>query len=223
MSAKLAHLGMIQGVITRLAGFSANAKNFCITIIAALVGISFQQHLPELLPATFLVVVIFALLDIYYLAQERRFRRYYKMMADRQLPEATKLDLSPSRLTFGQYWSATRSFSTGGFYLLLLIVTALILLVAYDRPEAGMERSSGAAGRAGPLSSSPAHIAGDQSADRERMAEQNRTATGGGVRELVESESSSTGAQERAVANRRLQSSANTSADGDVRPRSNDK
>ncbi len=189
MSAKLAHLGMIQGIITRMAGFSANAKNFCITIIAALVGISFQQRLPELLPAALVVVAVFAVLDIYYLAQERRFRRHYKAVVSRQLAEGGRLDLSPPKLTFGQYWSATRSFSTGGFYALLLIVTALILLVAYGRPEAGMERIGGSASAAEARpSAQPNGLSPDQGSHRERMAEQNRSAASVRVRELPEPE-----------------------------------
>lgn len=135
LSAKLAHLNMVQTIISRLAGFSASAKNFCVTIIAALAGIAFQQRLPLLLLVAAFVVLMFATLDIYYLAQERRFRTLYQAIADRPLPEARQLDLAPPPLTSRQYWQAARSFSTGGFYLLLLIVTAAILFVAYGRSD----------------------------------------------------------------------------------------
>ena len=135
MSTRLAHLGMIQGIISRLAGFSANAKNLSITVVAAIAGISYQQRLPILFFAAGIVIVLFAALDIYYLAQERRFRSHYKVVVDRPLTDARKLDLDPAKLTFGQYLAATRSFSTGGFYLLLLIVAGVILPIAYERSD----------------------------------------------------------------------------------------
>ena len=57
LSARVGHLNMIQGVVSRLATFSANAKNFCITVVAALLGIAFQQYLPLLLLAAAFVVI----------------------------------------------------------------------------------------------------------------------------------------------------------------------
>lgn len=147
LTARIGHLNMIQGVVTRLATFSANAKNFCITVVAALLGIAFQQHLPLLLLVAALVVLSFAALDVYYLAQERRFREFYRLVADRRLADAGKLDLSPSKLTLWDYLNGIRSFSTGGFYLLLLIVgTALLLIVDERAEEAGTGNPSGAVG-----------------------------------------------------------------------------
>jgi hypothetical protein len=139
---------MIQGVVSRLATFSANAKNFCITVVAALLGIAFQQHLPVLLIAAAFVVISFAALDVYYLAQERRFREFYRDVADRPLTKATELGLTPPTLTLSAYFAGIRSFSTGGFYLLLLIVGAALLPIAYERAEEnGLGNTRGAAVR----------------------------------------------------------------------------
>ncbi len=135
LTARVGHLNMVQGIVSRMATFSANAKNFCVTVVAALLGIAFQQHLPFLLLAAAFVVISFSALDIYYLAQERRFRDFYRDIADRPLTEATKLDLTPSKLTLADYFAGIRSFSTGGFYLLLLIIGAALLPIAYERTE----------------------------------------------------------------------------------------
>jgi len=134
---RLAHLNMIQGVISRISGFSANAKNFCITLLAAVIGISFQYRLSLclLLLAAAFVVFVFGALDIYYLAQERRFRRFYGEVAARPLADALQLDLDPGKLDLGKYLSAIRSFSTGGYYTLLLIATAGLLFIAYGRSD----------------------------------------------------------------------------------------
>ena len=134
---RLGHLNMIQGVISRISGFSANAKNFCITILAAIIGISFQYRLPLglLLPAATFIVVVFGALDTYYLAQERRFRDLYNDVAARPLANALQLELNPGKLVLRKYFGALRSFSTGGYYTLLLIAAALLLIVAYGRSD----------------------------------------------------------------------------------------
>lgn len=135
LTARVGHLNMIQGIVSRLATFSANAKNFCITVVAALIGVAFQQHLPLLLITAPFVVISFAALDIYYLAQERRFREFYREVADRPLAAAAKMDLAPSKLSLLDYINGIRSFSTGGFYLLLLIVGVALLPIVDERAE----------------------------------------------------------------------------------------
>jgi hypothetical protein len=45
------------------------------------------------------------------------------------------MDLAPSTLTLKDYVEGIRSFSTGGFYLLLLIVGAALLLTFDGRAE----------------------------------------------------------------------------------------
>lgn len=131
MSVRLAHLEMVQAIISRLATFSANAKNFCITIEAAILGVAFHQGLHLLGLAALFVLIAFGALDVYYLAQERRFREFYRDVQKRPIDKAGQLALEPPKLTVGQYVSGIRSFSTGGFYLLLLIGTAALLFIGY--------------------------------------------------------------------------------------------
>lgn len=48
---RIAHLNMIQGVISRMSGFSASAKNFCVTVSAAIIAVAFQKPVPcDVLP-----------------------------------------------------------------------------------------------------------------------------------------------------------------------------
>jgi hypothetical protein len=138
---------MVQGVVTRMATFSATAKNFCITVVAALLGIAFQQHLPNLMLGAAFVVTSFAALDVYYLAQERRFRDFYQEVVNRPLSDAAQMDILPAKLSISKYLAGIRSFSTGGFYLLLLIVGMALLPIMYERgQEAGLGDHRCAAG-----------------------------------------------------------------------------
>ena len=144
---RLGHLNMIQGIISRISGFSANAKNFCITVLAAIIGISFQYKLSLglLVPAAIFIVIVFGALDTYYLAQERRFRDLYNQVVARPLTDALRLDLEPGKLVLRKYFAAIRSFSTGGYYALLLIAAALLLIVAYGRSDEARVGSVGSA------------------------------------------------------------------------------
>jgi len=140
---RLGHLNLVQGVVSRLAGFSANVKNFCVTIFLAIAGAAFQYDSSALLLAGAPAVLLFAALDTYYLAQECRFRRFYDAVRDRPLEQATGLDLAPPALALADYAAATRSFSTGGFYA-LLFASVVLLLFAHGRPEeSGRDHSRG--------------------------------------------------------------------------------
>ena len=127
---RLAHLGMIQGIILRISGFSAASKNFCITIIAAIIAVAFQKQLPELIWAGVGVVVMFALLDTYYLTVERNFRHLYEACAARPLADAGDLSLRAPPLSIWQFVHGLHSASVAFFYALLLVVVIALLYVA---------------------------------------------------------------------------------------------
>jgi hypothetical protein len=143
---RLSHLNMIQAIILRMSGFSASAKNFCITLLGAIIGISFQRHLPMLIPAAAFIVMVFLVLDVYYLAQERRFRLLYDTVAKKDITLGDQLGIAPDPLAFGQYLKSVRSFSTGGYYALLLIAASVIICISDGQTETS--RSAGNSGHA---------------------------------------------------------------------------
>lgn len=127
---RLAHLSMIQGIIARVSGFSANAKNFCITVLAALVAVAFQKPVPELVWAGIAVPLLFALLDAYYLAQEKRFRDLYEATASRPLASGDDMSLKPASLTAKRIVRAVISWSVLGVYSALLVGMSVLLYIA---------------------------------------------------------------------------------------------
>lgn len=127
---RVAHLGMIQTIIARLSGFSANAKTFCITILAALVAVAFQKPVPELIWAGVAVPLVFALLDAYYLALEKCFRVMYANVCARDITEAETLSIAPSSLKANDVASAFFSLSVVGVYLALMLVMCSVLYLA---------------------------------------------------------------------------------------------
>ena len=78
LDAKLKHLELIQHVVNRFAQNSFLIKAWTVTLTSALFTFSIKEHNNNYLYVTFLPVLIFSLLDSYYLALERRYRLFYE-------------------------------------------------------------------------------------------------------------------------------------------------
>jgi hypothetical protein len=77
MENKRQHLEMIQGVINRMAGNLFFLKGWAITLIAALFALSAKDTNPKYIFIAYFPVLIFWVLDGYFLSQERLFRDLY--------------------------------------------------------------------------------------------------------------------------------------------------
>lgn len=133
---RVAHLNMIQGVISRMSGFSAGVKNFCTTISAAIIAVAYQKQVPMLVWAGAAVVLIFCIMDTYYLGLERRYRELYERVAARPFDQAPDMSLKAERLNLSTCFRALGSVSVAGFYALLLIgVVTLLTLANHVQPE----------------------------------------------------------------------------------------
>jgi hypothetical protein len=71
------HLALIQGVITRMAGNSFLIKGWTITLVAGLTALATDKSDRSFAWIAVAVVIVFALLDAYYLALERAYRTLY--------------------------------------------------------------------------------------------------------------------------------------------------
>src|SRR5207253_9922963 len=72
-----AHLGIIQNVIQRMGSNSSTCKTWCITIVAALLVVIADKNKPNVALLALFPTVLFAGLDVYYLALEKGFRHSY--------------------------------------------------------------------------------------------------------------------------------------------------
>lgn len=150
----IAHLSMIQGIIGRMSGFSASAKNFCITICAAIIAVGFQNGAPMLSWAALGVVVLFFLMDTYYLSLERRYREFYEEVTKRSADAEPDLSMKAERLTISHFAKAMGSVSVLPFYALLVASMLSLLYVAahvqHTSTEASTIRTGSNAGAAKP-------------------------------------------------------------------------
>lgn len=120
------HLGIIQGVIERMAGNSNSCKTWCITIVSAILVVIADKDKPHLAFLAAPPVVIFGILDVYYLALENGFRNSYNTFIDKlhagKLLASDMYSMRPS----GKYMAkALWSFSIWGFYVALLGIIVL--------------------------------------------------------------------------------------------------
>ena len=78
MEQKIAHLTFIQGVITRMGQNSFLLKGWSVTIVAALFALAAQGANKQYVLVAYFPVVMFWLLDAFFLYQEKLFRKLYE-------------------------------------------------------------------------------------------------------------------------------------------------
>lgn len=137
---KLTYLGMIQGIINRMAGNSAIMKGFAATIIAAMLGMvasgdtEWYYYLIALIP-----LGAFIVLDIFYLSLERKYRNLYALMADPSVHIRHNYTLSLKASCFSEYSeqlkektdpkSLLKSISILGYYPWFAVMSIAIILI----------------------------------------------------------------------------------------------
>jgi hypothetical protein len=129
--AVIAHLNMLQAVITRLAGNSAQCKTWCVAIVSALFGLAGATKSGRIAAAAIIPIVVFGFVDAAYLANEKAYRDLYNTIVgkirDRSYGLADRFNLS-APADAGHYIWALSSWSIWPVYLGLTIAYALVLL-----------------------------------------------------------------------------------------------
>ena len=77
---KVAYLQMIQEPIGRMSTASAIFKGFAATIVAGIAALSYSEVNTWVLGLSFVPALLFALLDIYYLKLEKKYRYLYEQV-----------------------------------------------------------------------------------------------------------------------------------------------
>ena len=131
------HLNMLQGVIARLADNCASCKTWCVTLTSALAVVAAGEATgsgrPNILLVAALPIVVFGLLDAYYLGLERRFRTCYETFVKKLHNGTASVDdaflIAPKlkvRGMFVEAWQALFSFSVWPFYVSLAVILWLL-------------------------------------------------------------------------------------------------
>ncbi|USR89652.1 hypothetical protein NEA10_12260 [Phormidium yuhuli AB48] len=130
-SAVQVHLGILQDIVSRMASNSVSCKTWCITLVSAILVVIANNTEPNYAWIALLPVLLFGILDAYYLAQERNFRTSYnRFVAKLQRGQATTQDLfnvapTTDASLVQDSIQAISSFAIYPFYLTLLLMIAI--------------------------------------------------------------------------------------------------
>lgn len=129
------HLGIMQNVIQRMSSNSSSCKAWCVTLVSAVLVIVADKGKPEYAWIAMLPTIIFAALDIYYLALEKAFRDSYNdfisKIHSKSLSESDLYSVIPKGNMSRHQWESIKSFSVWGFYIslaLLIVITKAIAI-----------------------------------------------------------------------------------------------
>ena len=124
MEKKLKHLEFLQGIINRMANCSFLLKGWSVIIVAALLALSVAtQEKIALISIFFVPVIVFWILDGYYLWQERLFRAVYNAVRKKDENEID-FEMNPMDFVGGRNtWLSTIFSKTIVLFYLSLMIT----------------------------------------------------------------------------------------------------
>jgi len=129
--AAITHLNMLQAVITRLAGNSAQCKTWCVAIVSALFGLAGATKSGRIAAAAIIPIAVFGFVDAAYLANEKAYRDLYNAIAakirNRSYGLADFANLS-APADAGHYLWALASWSVWPVYIGLFVAYLIVLL-----------------------------------------------------------------------------------------------
>lgn len=132
MENKIKHLEMIQGVINRMASNSFKLKGWAVTLAAGIFALASKDADKRYFLVAYVPVIVFWVLDSYYLLQERLYRDLYN---DVRLKSQAETDFSLNaseyskkghkRTLLGCVFSKTEL----GFYLPLALICTCVVFI----------------------------------------------------------------------------------------------
>lgn len=127
---KAEYLQMIQEPICRMSTISAIFKGFAATIVSGVAALTFNEINTLVLGLSFLPVIAFFVLDVYYLTLERKFRFLFeKVRKDEvEMDFSMKLTSDPVEVmrAKARVWDCIKSPSIYLFYPLMIAVLVAV-------------------------------------------------------------------------------------------------
>ena len=131
---RISYLQMIQGIIDRLSNKSGNIKGFAATTVAGVTALSFEETSPYIFLLAFSPIIVFILLDIYYLGLERKYRFLYEQVRQgKEIDFDMTLDLKESEIIKAKAtkYQCLISKPIKQFYIPLLLIVIGVLILKF--------------------------------------------------------------------------------------------
>ncbi len=129
------HLGILQGITSRMAANCNSSKAFCVTLVSAILVIVADKGKPDYALIAVIPILLFYFLDAYYLGLEREFRDKYIAFVRKyhkdDLVIEDMYDVSPPKGVSVLKVEAFVSWAVLPFYgvLLLMVVLAKSIVI----------------------------------------------------------------------------------------------
>jgi hypothetical protein len=128
---RVKHLEMLQALITRMGGYGASFKSYCITVTTAVIGFAFTLHRPGIAALALLPVIAFSVADANYLRVERQFRAVFNRVRTESWDAMPTFDINLDSATKPSFSSVITSWSIVWFYAPLALGVILAVLGAW--------------------------------------------------------------------------------------------
>lgn len=125
------HIKLVQPIITRMSTSSFAVKGFSLTTQALLLGFAFKDSIWQLNIVFFVTTLLLAMVDMYYLWQERLFRALYNDIRKKDTTDFT-MNTSPYKKK-EKYSSSIKSVAIWPFYTSLFIINIVALVMEVSK------------------------------------------------------------------------------------------
>lgn len=123
---RMKHLELIQNVVSRMANNSSSLKNYCMTLVAAMIGLSAAVRESDILLYLLPIILVFALLDANYLRLERSFRAQYDSVRKGALDTEPDFLITTGWGANHKWYQSLWSWSVFWFYSSLVIAIFMV-------------------------------------------------------------------------------------------------
>ncbi len=128
MENKFKHMDYIQSAISRMAANSFSLKGWDVTIVAAIVALSFKESDWRIYACALFLNIVFWVLDAYYLKQEKQFRMLYDEVS--KIKDDGTVDFSMDTRKFTRKVSKISCvISIAPLYLAITVILLVLIVV----------------------------------------------------------------------------------------------
>jgi len=126
---KIEYLQMIQEPICRMSTISAIFKGFAATIVAGIAALTYCEVNVWVLGLSFLPVVVFSFLDIYYLKVEKKYRFLYEQVRTGAHEVDFSMQLTNNNaVAKSRIWDCIKSPSIWLFYPIMFAILIIVFI-----------------------------------------------------------------------------------------------
>lgn len=130
---KTEYLQMIQEPISRMSTVSAIFKGFAATIVSGIAALSYCDVNTTVLALSFVPVLLFALLDIYYLKLEKKYRYLYNQVCQGEHPIDFSMELTKdNKVANSRVRDCIKSPSIWLFYPTIIVILIIVYILKLE-------------------------------------------------------------------------------------------